>query len=193
MMLTHPSTPPAFLRTDPPGSLARRAVDGVLAAAETGDLPLFAGTLGMSAAQYRLEMRNVSPESRVFREIPGERFDAIAARTPGEFHALVELLFRHRNPVICMAVTNRLARAIASACFGHRHLWEDLGLADRGEVSELIEQHFPALYRKNAANLRWKRLIFAELGVLLGDPALLPPGCDQCGERNDCHRAQPLT
>ncbi|MBN9421226.1 MAG: hypothetical protein BGO63_00325 [Candidatus Accumulibacter sp. 66-26] len=176
----------------PSGALSRRVLDGVLGGAEDGSLPPFAATLGMSAAQFRREMKERTPRHHAAHALSDERFGALAAQAPGEFHVLLELLLGHAAPDVDAADANRLARAIAAACFGQRHLWQDLGLAGRTEVTELLERHFPRLARKNSRDLRWKRFLFAEVGALTGNPALRPPACTLCPEQQTCHRETPM-
>ncbi len=176
----------------PPGAPSRRALDAVLGGGEDGSLPPFAATLGMSAAQFRREMSGLIAPHHVAHELSDARFEALAAQAPGEFHVLLELLLGHAGPHVGAADANRLARAIAAACFGRRHLWQDLGLAGRAEVTELLERNFPRLSRRNTRDLRWKRFLFAEVGALIGNPALRPPACTLCPERQACHRETPM-
>lgn len=80
----------------------------------------------------------------------------------------------------------QLAAWLASACFGGRHLWQDLGVASRAEVSRLMHLAFPALSAANTLDLRWKRHLFACLGWLSGEAELRPPKCDRCGDFATC-------
>lgn len=79
-----------------------------------------------------------------------------------------------------------LAHAIAVACMGGHHLWQDLGCSGRAEVSRLMELGFPALFAANVHDLRWKRHLFLCLGQHLGRPGMRPPKCDHCGDFASC-------
>jgi len=79
-----------------------------------------------------------------------------------------------------------MAATVAGACFGARHLWQDIGLAGRQEVSALLARHFPALAAGNTRNLKWKRYLFLRLGQELGAPDLRPPRCDGCEDFDLC-------
>jgi len=81
--------------------------------------------------------------------------------------------------------------ALACACFGHRHLWEDLGLESRKDVSVLLERHVPSLAARNTRNLRWKHFLFECLGDRLGVPDLRPPHCEGCGDFELCWGERP--
>ncbi|WP_431260406.1 nitrogen fixation protein NifQ [Roseateles chitinivorans] len=80
----------------------------------------------------------------------------------------------------------RLSGWLASACMGSHHLWQDLGLQERAQVSRLMQLAFPALHDGNVRNLRWKRHLFLSLGDALGRPGLRPPKCDDCGDFAVC-------
>jgi|APMI01.1.fsa_nt_gi nitrogen fixation protein NifQ len=80
----------------------------------------------------------------------------------------------------------RLADWFASASMGSHHLWQDLGVQARPEVSRLLSLAFPALFASNTHNLRWKRHLFLSLGQSLGQPGLRPPKCDHCEDFEVC-------
>lgn len=170
----------------------RRVIDSVLTGAEDGRLPPFAATLSMSAKQFRQNMKSALPQRHFSHELSDPRLNALTAQVPDAFHEMLKLLLEHAamdlDPGIGAAEENYLARVIAAACFGQRHLWQDLGLSGRAEVSELLDHHFPSLARKNHRNLRWKRFLFAELGALTGKPGLLPQACALCPEQPVCHQ-----
>jgi nitrogen fixation protein NifQ len=80
----------------------------------------------------------------------------------------------------------RIAGWLASACMGGHHLWQDLGLSERPQVTRLMQLAFPALHDANLLNLRWKRHLFLCLGEALGRVGLRPPKCDDCGDFAVC-------
>ena len=65
---------------------------------------------------------------------------------PEEFDDLLALLRQHRRDDL--EETRWLAHAIASACAGGNHLWEDLGMPNRAALSQLLKSYFPTLYHK---------------------------------------------
>jgi nitrogen fixation protein NifQ len=84
----------------------------------------------------------------------------------------------------------RIAGWLASACMGGHHLWQDLGLDERPQVTRLMRLSFPTLHDANERNLRWKRHLFLCLGESLGRPGLRPPKCDDCGDFAVCMGAE---
>jgi nitrogen fixation protein NifQ len=160
---------------------AIRAICGVLESADAGHLPLFAATLGMRNDVFSA-IQSVAQIDPVL-QIP--MHTCLLSKSLQElFSPLVEMLWDNRG---CDDPLNRLvAHAVACACFGHRHLWQDIGLRNRNELSGLLAKHFYHLSIRNTGNLRWKRFIFEELGLHLGVTDLLPPGCSECKDFQTC-------
>lgn len=106
------------------------------------------------------------------------------AIAPEEFDDLLALLREHRRDD--SEEIKWLAHAIASACAGGNHLWEDMGMPDRNALSQLIKRYFPTLYFKNTANLRWKKFFYK----LLCDRAQIQlckaPSCGVCCDYLQC-------
>lgn len=178
------------LRGHPPpqggASLLPRAIAGVMRNAQQGELPLFAWTLGLSQPQLLRMFECCFPEVGMLEPMPRRAYAVLADTVPQTFGQLVDLLLAHREPSADPAYCDWLARAVAAACFGDRHLWEDLGLDGRNAVSCLLEQYFRPLYLRNTQDLRWKRFLFAELGAAHGKTDYHPPGCSRCDQQARC-------
>jgi nitrogen fixation protein NifQ len=56
-----------------------------------------------------------------------------------------------------------LASAVAVACLGDNHLWQDLGLPSRAALSHLLGAYFPALVTRNRGDMKWKKFLYKEL------------------------------
>jgi NifQ len=124
-----------------------------------------------------------------WREAAGRPMPVLEFAGPELLDPLRELLMTHRasgNPALTV-----LGNAIASACFGEHHLWQDLGLERRQDVSGLLEIGFPALYQSNVRNLRWKRHLFDMLSQRLGRAGLRPPRCEACEDYELCFGSVP--
>lgn len=156
-------------------SLAGRAIVGVVRAANNGDLPLFATTLGLSGDEFVMLL---GERSRFRVELPEGHAELLRAWLPEHFHPLAEMLMTfHKDGG---AIDQWLCLALAAACFGWRPFWQDLGLDSREEFARLLSRHFPTLVALNPHGLRWKRFIFGELGERLGRTDVQPPVCDGC-------------
>ncbi len=80
----------------------------------------------------------------------------------------------------------RMAEIIAAGCMGSDHLWQDLGLWKRAELSRLMEQNFPALAQKNARDMKWKRFLYKQLCETEGIYTCRSPSCEVCVDYHAC-------
>jgi len=79
-----------------------------------------------------------------------------------------------------------LAAMIARRAMEPNHLWEDLGLRDRSELSRLLLRHFAPLAARNTNNMRWKRFFYRTLCEADGLVMCTTPVCTSCGDFNIC-------
>jgi len=79
-----------------------------------------------------------------------------------------------------------LASMVARRSMEPNHLWEDLGLRDRSELTRLLMRHFFPIASRNTRNMRWKRFFYR---VLCEDDGLVmctTPVCTQCSDFDRC-------
>jgi len=163
--------------------LLRRSLAAVLRGAQDGNLPLFTWTLGLPQEQLLGLLGEVFSElASGLEPLPDTQYAHFLVTTPADFTDLVNLLCARRSASTHDKNVEWLARVIAAASFGGRHLWQDMGLNGREEVDELLATCFLPLYQGNTANLKWKRFLFSELGKSKGLVALRPPGCPHCDQ-----------
>ena len=79
-----------------------------------------------------------------------------------------------------------LADIVAAACMGGNHLWQDLGLWSRRELSELMQRNFPSLAAKNDRDMKWKKFLYKQLCVQEGVYACRAPSCEVCIDYSNC-------
>lgn len=79
-----------------------------------------------------------------------------------------------------------MAAAVAAACAGRDHLWQDLGLADRGQLSRLLAANFPALAGLNTGDMKWKKFIYKQLCARDGIYVCPAPSCGECADHPKC-------
>ena len=75
-----------------------------------------------------------------------------------------------------------LAAMIARRAMEPNHLWEDLGLRDRTELSRLLMRHFAPLASRNTRNMRWKRFFYRALCEDDGLAMCSTPVCTSCAD-----------
>jgi nitrogen fixation protein NifQ len=66
------------------------------------------------------------------------------------------------------------------------HLWQDLGLRDRGELSALLHRHFAPLARQNTDNMKWKRFFYRMICDSEGFALCTTPICSDCTDFDMC-------
>lgn len=101
-----------------------------------------------------------------------------------EHQDLVNLLLRYRAGLDDSEYD--LAVIVATACRGSDHLWQDLGLNNRKELSELFERNFPRLAAKNNRDMKWKKFLYKELCEEEGIYVCRAPSCAECKDQPNC-------
>jgi nitrogen fixation protein NifQ len=79
-----------------------------------------------------------------------------------------------------------LASMIARRSMQPNHLWEDLGLRDRTELTRMLERHFFPIASRNTRNMRWKRFFYRMLCEDDGLVMCTTPVCSQCSDFDLC-------
>jgi nitrogen fixation protein NifQ len=79
-----------------------------------------------------------------------------------------------------------LAPMIARRAIEPNHLWEDLGLRDRSELTRLLARHFGPIAARNTKNMRWKRFFYRMLCEDDGLVMCSTPVCTNCNDFNLC-------
>jgi nitrogen fixation protein NifQ len=79
-----------------------------------------------------------------------------------------------------------LAAMVARRAMEPNHLWEDLGLRERPELSRLLMRHFAPLAARNTKNMRWKRFFYRMLCEDDGFVMCTTPVCTQCNDFDLC-------
>jgi nitrogen fixation protein NifQ len=80
-----------------------------------------------------------------------------------------------------------LAGILARRSLEPNHLWEDLGLATRPDLTKLLLRHFGAVAEKNTRNMRWKKFLYRALCEAEGFSMCPSPTCDACSEFGICY------
>jgi nitrogen fixation protein NifQ len=79
-----------------------------------------------------------------------------------------------------------MARIVVNACQGQDHLWQDLGLWSRKDLSALMAQNFPALAARNDKDMKWKKFLYKQLCVAEGIYTCRAPSCEVCADYQAC-------
>ncbi|MBL8260209.1 MAG: nitrogen fixation protein NifQ [Candidatus Competibacteraceae bacterium] len=106
------------------------------------------------------------------------------ARLLEEKDELIALLDEHR------AGQDRseswLSVIVATGCLANDHLWQDLGLWSRRDLSELMARNFPALAARNDRDMKWKKFLYKQLCEREGVYLCRAPSCAVCCDYAKC-------
>jgi len=75
---------------------------------------------------------------------------------------------------------------VIAGCAGRDHMWRDMGLFERRDLSLLLQENFPQLAAKNDRDMKWKKFIYKQLCEREGIIACPAPTCDQCASFKEC-------
>ena len=124
----------------------------------------------------------------VFPDVHGSLAAAIpddATVTAGENEIYLRDLLA-RNTSDGSALELCLATMIARRCQRPNHLWQDLGLRGRRELSWLMERHFAPLAVRNTKDMKWKKFLYRAICRDDGPLLCVAPSCAECEDRQRC-------
>ena len=175
------------------------------------DAGFFATVIGKSLASGDLGRSGLSPrelESLIARLFPGAltghdpalaTLRAQAALYPArgmdaaqaEFTRLLRALLDTWAAPGGAGITAWVSSVLTHACLRPDHLWRDLGLSGREDVTFLLARHYPGLVVRNVRNLRWKQFLAYSACEQAGLPPAAAPGCPACEDHGFCYPDQP--
>jgi len=163
-----------------PPAAAQNPLRPVLASLLVGrslDQGVLTATLGLPESSFSsLWADYFAGEPLVLQDGPGK--DTL------ELDDIHQLLLSHRAGAY--ESETWLARTVAFACCGRNHLWQDLGLANRGELSTLMRLAFPTLAALNVNDMKWKKFIYRHYCSTEGIYLCPAPSCGECVDHAKC-------
>jgi nitrogen fixation protein NifQ len=103
-----------------------------------------------------------------------------------ELHALL-LDYEQSDPAASAEDARDLASMIATACLRPDHLWRDLGLTSRDDVSAILQRHYPRMVALNLEAMRWKKFLARQVALRHGREPGTAPGCPGCEDYAFCY------
>ncbi len=97
---------------------------------------------------------------------------------------LRELLLRSRTSLANLSTL--LSTLVARRAMRPNHLWQDLGLTNRNELSLLMQRHFAPLARRNTQDMKWKKFFFRMICRDAGYRLCTAPSCAECTDFDSC-------
>lgn len=117
---------------------------------------------------------------------PGSRLAGIErpAIVIPEWEDLYKLLADECDPTRPSAAW--MASIVATACAGSDHLWQDLGLSSRDQLSALMRINFPGLAAANSGDMKWKKFLYRQVCSREGIYVCPAPSCGVCADFAKC-------
>ena len=144
----------------------------------TGVLP---DGLGLSAEDYAYLLARHFPGCGPVVPL---RVVAVDRADMPEWQDLIGLLLDHRAGRDLSELW--LAQIVVAACMGGDHLWQDLGLWSRADLSRLMTENFPALAAKNDRDMKWKKFLYRQICEREGIHVCPAPSCQACADYAKC-------
>lgn len=153
----------------------------ILSSWQTGE-GVFTDWLGLGEKGFREMMSFHFPEFELdnFKN-PGQCMDA---ERFDERDELRQLLSTH-----CEGKTQSeqwMTEIVVNACQGQDHLWQDLGLWSRKDLTLLMQQNFPSLAARNDKDMKWKKFLYKQLCIAEGIYTCRAPSCQVCADYAVC-------
>lgn len=82
--------------------------------------------------------------------------------------------------------TEWLISIIVAACLGSDHLWHDLGLWSRKDLSAMLQHNFPEMAARNSKDMKWKKFLYKQLCEAEGLYLCRAPSCEVCKDYPAC-------
>lgn len=80
----------------------------------------------------------------------------------------------------------KLAAIIARRAQAPHHLWQDLGLRNRRELSWLMERHFQPVAARNSGDMKWKKFLYRTICRDADYGLCTSPSCGECPDYDQC-------
>jgi len=158
-------------------------VASILAVAMADDGQAVGAGVGLSGAELRALVAEVFPGAVAgFAGLSGE------LEVDEEEQSLRDLLMMYASGT--RFVEPYLAAMVARRCQFPHHLWQDLGLHNRAELSRLMSRHFQALAARNSNDMKWKKFLYRQVCRSEGFSLCVAPVCSDCDDFINCFGAE---
>lgn len=138
--------------------------------------------LGLSPAAFRCLVAHHFPGTGFGLFQPQER--SLAEDRLDEVDDLVRLMLRDKAGESPSEVW--MAHIVAAGSMASDHLWQDLGLWSRKDLTALMRRNFPALSGRNVKDMKWKRFLYKQLCETEGIYTCRAPSCEVCTDYKVC-------
>jgi nitrogen fixation protein NifQ len=138
--------------------------------------------LGLEEKEFRRMMRHHFPDYDLARTANPDRVADL--QRGAEIDDLHKLLRDNRTG--SSASENWMVDIVVAGCLGADHLWQDLGLWNRTDLSKLMRENFEPLARRNDKDMKWKKFLYKQLCEAEGIYVCRSPSCEVCADYQLC-------
>lgn len=140
----------------------------------------------------------LAPEA--FAELLGRHFPDCGPLGLTATEALDDARALEREDLVALLLEGRagrdrsetwMAAIVAAACMAGDHLWQDLGLWSRTDLTRLMHDNFPHLAAQNRHDMKWKKFLYRQICDREGIPVCPAPSCQSCADYAQCFNAGP--
>ncbi len=160
-----------------PGELIARMLASQVSGA--GDMPRY---LGLSRVAFTTLMQRCFPGADL------EQFDhygkVLDPDRNDEHTELRQLFLSHADTEA--QLSEWIADILVAGCMGGDHLWQDMGLWSRKDLTALIRSAFAPLADKNVHDMKWKKFFYKQLCIQEGVYTCRAPSCQVCADYQEC-------
>jgi len=135
---------------------------------------------GLSAEQFSALIAEFFPKATAWRLFALSK----SAERSADEACLFDLL--ERCTTSRTALEALLAAMIARRAQRPNHLWQDLGLNNRGELSKLMTRHFKPLAMRNSQDMKWKKFFYRLICADASYTLCTAPSCSECDDFDGC-------
>jgi len=120
-----------------------------------------------SVMTAKANIKKCVPESRMdeYEDLRGLLMENLSGRSSG-------------GPIV--------AEWVAACCMGENHLWQDMGLGSRDELSVLMKKYFRPLFDTNVSDMKWKKFFYRKICEREGFMLCKSPTCGECADYRKC-------
>lgn len=138
--------------------------------------------LGLSASQFNRLRARCFPDYALDRHaVSGSKLDFSRMLEKQDLEQLLRQFAAYPDEE-----SEWLISMIVAACLGNDHLWQDLGLWSRNELSALMQTNFPELSARNNKDMKWKKFLYKQLCEAEGIYICRAPSCEVCQDYGNC-------
>jgi nitrogen fixation protein NifQ len=152
-----------------------------IAAEESASERSLAEALGVSGSSLRGAIAEYFPNALHGLEAFGLDPEVIVEAEEQSLRTLLQRSRSTRGPF-----SSLMAAIVARRAMQPNHLWQDLGLTNRGELSALMRRHFAPLALRNSQDMKWKKFFYRMICRDDSYRLCAAPTCSECCDFTGC-------